>query len=134
MKVIDFLLENPNPKLSFAINSNGCPPGDIWKEFTAKVKQLEEKECIKDFILFTSAEASGSRNDYVRYGMDYELWQDNIEYFLKNTHGAGVTCMSAFNLLSISSIKELLEWILKLKSYYSSTVHLNKEPIILENF
>lgn len=121
MKVIDFLLENPNPKLSFAINSNGCPPGDIWKEFTAKVKQLEEGNCIKDFILFTSAEASGSRNDYVRYGMDYELWQDNIEYFLKNTHGAGVTCMSAFNLLSISSIKELLEWILKLKQDYNYT-------------
>lgn len=121
MKVIDFLLENPNPNLSFAINSNGCPPGDIWKEFTAKIKQLEDGKCIKDFVLFTSAEASGDKNDYVRYGMDYELWKTNIEYFLDNTNGAGVTCMAAFNLLSISSFKELLQWILKLKQDYNYT-------------
>lgn len=119
MKVIDFLLENPNPKLSFAINSNGCPPGKLWTEFTAKVKRLEEGKCVKDFVLFTSAEASGDRNDYVRYGMDYELWKKNIEYFLENTLYAGVTCMSAFNLLSISSFKELLQWILKLKQNYN---------------
>lgn len=121
MKVIDFLLENPNPRLSFAINSNGCPPGDIWEEFTAKIKKLEEGNCIKDFVLFTSAEAEGNRNDYVRYGMDYKLWQKNIEYFLQNTDGAGVTCMAAFNLLSISSFQGLLEWILRLKQDYNYT-------------
>lgn len=121
MKVIDFLLENPNPNLSFAINSNGCPPNDLWKEFTTKIKQLEDGKCIKDFVLFTSAEASGDRNDYVRYGMDYELWKTNIEYFLENTNGAGVTCMAAFNVLSISTFKELLEWILKLKQDYNYT-------------
>ena len=121
MKVIDFLLENPNPNLSFAINSNGCPPGDMWEEFTAKIKKLEDGKCIKDFVLFTSAEASGDRNDYVRYGMDYKLWQDNIEYFLKNTNGAGVTVMSAFNILSITSIKEMLEWVLLLKQDYNYT-------------
>ena len=119
MKVIDFLLENPNPNLSFAINTNACPPDGMWEEFTAKIKLLEEGKCIKDFVLFTSAEASGDKNDYVRYGMDYELWKKNIEYFLENTLYAGVTCMSAFNLLSITSFKELLVWILKLKNDYN---------------
>ena len=56
-----------------------------------------------------------------RHGMDYKLWQDNIEYFLKNTHGAGVTIMSAFNILSITSIKEMLEWVLILKQDYNYT-------------
>ena len=121
MKVIDFLLENPNPKLSFAINSNACPPDGVWEDFTAKIKQLEEGKCVKDFVLFTSAESYGDRNDYVRYGMDYKKWQHNIEYFLRNTDGAGVTCMSAFNLLSITSFKELLQWILKLKQDFNYT-------------
>tara|TARA_R110000822_G_scaffold175888_6_gene315559 strand:- start:1876 stop:3456 length:1581 start_codon:yes stop_codon:yes gene_type:complete len=121
MKVIDFLLENPNPELSFAINSNGCPPDGMWEEFTTKIRLLEEGNCIKDFVLFTSAEASGNKNDYVRYGMDYDLWKKNIEYFLRNTLGAGVTCMSAFNVLSITTFKELLEWILVLKQDFNYT-------------
>jgi hypothetical protein len=93
----------------------------MWEEFTTKIRLLEEGNCIKDFVLFTSAEASGNKNDYVRYGMDYDLWKKNIEYFLRNTLGAGVTCMSAFNVLSITTFKELLEWILVLKQDFNYT-------------
>lgn len=118
-KVIDFLLENPNPNLHFAINSNGCPPDGLWLKFVDKIRQLQENKCIKSFILFTSAESTGERNDYVRYGMDYDLWKKNIEYFLRNTEGTGVTIMSAFNVFSVTTWKEMLEWVLQLKQDYN---------------
>ena len=38
MKVIDYLLENPQPNLDFAINTNACPPHKIWKSFILKIK------------------------------------------------------------------------------------------------
>lgn len=118
-KVIDFLMENPNPNLNFAINSNGVPPEGKWEEFVEKVNYLQTNKCVKSFVLFTSAEAAGERNDYIRYGMDYVQWQKNIEYFLANTEGTGVTIMAAFNLLSITSFKELLEWVLEQKQNYN---------------
>ena len=46
-KVIDHLLNNPQPNLEFSINSNACPPGNLWKQFVDKIKMLENKKCIK---------------------------------------------------------------------------------------
>ena len=118
-KVIDFLIENPNPNLEFAINSNACPPGNKWKEFVEKIKILTENNCVKKFDLFTSAEATGDRCDYIRDGMNWDMFVENIEYFLTNTRNTRVVFMAAFNILSISTFKELLEWILQLKKKYS---------------
>lgn len=118
-KLLDFLIENPNPNLNFAINSNGCPPDGMWEKFVEKIQTLMENNCVKTFNLFTSAEASGERNDYIRYGMNYDQWQKNIKYYLDNTDNTGITVMAAFNMLSISSFKDLLKWILELKQDYN---------------
>jgi len=119
-KVIDFLIANPNPKLEFAINSNACPtsPG-AWKKFCAKIKVLTDNNCVKKFELYTSAEATGDRCDYIRDGMDWKTFVKNIHYFLDNTSNTRVVFMCAFNILSITSFKDLLEWVLLLKTKYS---------------
>lgn len=118
-KVIDFLIENPNPNLEFAINSNACPPGDLWDRFIEKIKILTDNKCVKKFDLFTSAEATGDRNDFIRDGMDWDLFVKNVERFLSETRNTRVIFMAAFNILSLSTFKDLLEWILHLKKKYS---------------
>lgn len=117
-QMLDFLIENPNPKLVFAINTNGCPPGDTWKKFTDKVKQLTDGNCVKQMELYTSAEAYGARSEYIRDGMDWDVFMRNIDDFLNNTRNTKVVVMSAFNILSLSSFKELLTWVLSLKNKY----------------
>ena len=99
-KVIDYLLNNPQPNLELSINSNACPPGNNWKEFVDKVKILEDKKCIKHFILFVSAEGIGSQQEYNRFGMDWKMFTNNVDYYLKTTKGI-CSFMSAFNVLSI---------------------------------
>jgi organic radical activating enzyme len=118
-KVLDFLIENPNPNLNFAINSNACPPGDLWDTFIAKVKTLTENGCVKRFELYTSAEATGAQNDFIRDGMNWDLFVKNVERFLNETQGTKVVFMCAFNVLSASTFKPLLEWILELKQRFS---------------
>lgn len=118
-KVIDFLIENPNPNLQFAINSNACPPGDLWDRFIEKINILTTTGCVKGFELYTSAEATGEQNDFIRDGMDWNQFVINIEKFLQNTRGTKVVFMSAFNVLSASTFQGLLEWILRLKQTYS---------------
>lgn len=118
-KVMDFLIENPNPNLNFAINSNGCPPGDLWDKFIEKVQTLLQNKCVKRFELYTSAEATGDQNDYIRDGMDWDLFVNNIEKFLDNTDGAKVVFMCAFNVLSASTFLPLLKWVLSLKQKHN---------------
>lgn len=119
-KVIEYLLANPNPNLEFAINSNAGVPDKLWLRFTALVKELVDKKCIKKFILFTSAEAVGDQCDYIRDGMDWNKFTHNVKYFLDNTKDTRVTFMSAFNLLSAPSFKKFLEYVFSLKQEYNS--------------
>ena len=118
--VLDHLIENPNPDLEFAINSNGNVPDKLWKKFVSKIKELEEKKSVKKFTLYTSAEATGTQTEYIRDGMNWKQFVQNIEYFLENTRDARVTFMSAFNLLSAPTFKSLLEYVLHLKKKYNT--------------
>lgn len=121
MRVIDYLLENPHPNLEFAINSNGNPPFKIWEEFTQKVSRLMSEGRIKKFTLFTSAESVGKQAEYSRFGMNWEDFQYNIDYFLKNTEGTRVGFMAAFNILSLPTFIDFLKYILNLKRTYNKS-------------
>ena len=114
-KVIDYLLENPQPDLHFAINSNACPPGDLWETFVKKIKQLEDTKSIKYFSLYASAESFGKHAEYSRDGMDWDLFSKNLRYFLDNTNTSELMLMSAVNILGLPSLTTYLRFVSKLK-------------------
>lgn len=114
-KVIDYLLENPQPDLHFAINSNACPPGDLWETFVKKIKQLEDAKSIKYFSLYASAESFGKHAEYSRDGMDWDLFSKNLRYFLDNTNTSELMLMSAVNILGLPSLTTYLRFVSKLK-------------------
>ena len=128
-RVIQYLKDNPQPQLDFAINSNGCPPNDIWKEFTQSIKELEDNNCINEFTLFTSAESIGPQAEYSRFGMDWRQFQDNIEHFIRNTKSK-VSFMSAFNIFSLPTFKEFLIWVLYLKGLYHGNNRWNQRILV----
>lgn len=118
-KVMEYLLENPNPDLEFAINSNACPPDKLWKKFVKLVAELEEKKCVKKFTLFVSAESAGKPSEYSRRGMDWDKFVSNIDMFLESTQNTRVTYMAAFNVFSVTSFKSFLEYVLTRKRRYN---------------
>lgn len=120
-KVLDYLLDNPNPQLEFAINTNAGVTDKIWTSFVKKIAELERSNCIKKFTLFTSAEATGRQCEFIRNGMSWEKFNNNVVYFLNNTTNTRLTFMSAFNLLSATSFVSFLEYVLELKKRYNST-------------
>ncbi len=115
MKVIDYLLDNPQPKLEFAINTNACPPDKIWKRFIKKVNDLIANDCIKTLTVFTSAEAKGKQNNYIRFGMDYDLWLSNLRMLLHHTKKVKLSIMCAVNMLSTTTLHLLIRDIQKLR-------------------
>jgi len=118
-KVMEYLLENPNPNLEFAVNSNACVPEKLWTKFTTLSKQLTDTNSVRNMTLFVSAEATDAQCEYSRHGMNWELFKENVEYFLDNTDNSRITFMSAFNVFSITSFKKLLEYVLFLKQSYN---------------
>ena len=137
-KVIDYLIENPQPNLEFAINSNACPPGNMWQKFVKRIKMLQDKKCIKEFTLFVSAEAKGKQQEYSRFGMDWGLFVDNVKHYLKETRTYdktgdydydAVQCrmsvMAAFNIFSFPTFLPFLKYVLTLKQQFKNRVSVD---------
>lgn len=118
-KVLDYIIENPNPKLELAINSNCVLPDKLFDRFLEKIKIIQENKMVKKFTLYTSAEAYGKRAEYIRNGMDYNVWLDSCHRFLEEVPNANFSIMSTYNALSITSYTEFLKdvLIMKLKHY-----------------
>jgi len=59
-KVIDKVIENPNPKLVFCVNTNLLVPDALIDKLIYKLKELEGK--VKEIQVFSSGEATGLAN------------------------------------------------------------------------
>lgn len=126
---IDWLIENPNPELDFSINSNMGVPDKLWYSFLDKIKVLANGNYVKKFTLFTSVDAWGEKAEYLRPGLDFELFKKRYEEVL-NVGGVRCVIMCTFNLLSVTSIQQLLEWQSELRSKYNidqELLHLEKQ-------
>jgi organic radical activating enzyme len=114
-KVLDYIIENPNPNLELAINSNCVLPDKLFDKFIEKIKTIQDNKCVKTFTLYTSAEAYGAKAEYIRHGMDYDIWLDNCHKFLAEVPSANFSIMSTYNALSVTSYMEFLKDVLIMK-------------------
>jgi organic radical activating enzyme len=120
-RVIDYLIENPQPELRFSINTNSCPPDDLWEKFVGKLKQLEEVQAVKEVVVFTSAEAVGKQLAYSRHGLNWNVLTKNVRLLLDNTYSVRLSFMSAVNLYSVPTFKSYIYYILDLMKRYNTT-------------
>ena len=133
-KVLDYIIENPNPKLELAINSNCVLPDKLFDKFLEKIKIIQDNNCVKKFTLFTSAEAYGKKAEYIRNGMDYDIWIDSCNKFLKEVPTANFSIMSTYNALSITSYMEFLKDVLLMKlKYHNDTRSISLDIPYLDN-
>lgn len=129
-KVLDYVYDNPRPSLELNINSNLCVPDELFQKFIDSMNRIIDKNAIKDFKLYTSCEATGSKAEYIRHGMDYSKWLNNCHRILKELPNAKLTVMSTYNALSVTSFQDFLKEILSLKLQYSTKKDPN--PISLD--
>lgn len=130
-KVLDYIIENPNPKLEFSINTNMNPPDDIFDAFLDKIKIIVTEKKIKKFRLFTSAEAHGEQSNYIRFGMDYDKWLNNIHRVYQEIPDIQFTIMSTYNIMSLPSYTKFLNDILEIKRKYRY-VGMKDSPMMID--
>jgi hypothetical protein len=99
--------------MRFAINSNMCPD-------TPKVldKLVKESWHVPHLEIYTSMEATGKQGEYIRDGLDYELWMSNIHRVLNEANIKKLHMMMTINSLCLTSITEFMDEMLDLRETY----------------
>ena len=113
-RFVDIMHTADAPSLRFAVNSNLGMSEKALHKFVSITHSLP----IKEFDLYTSNESFGAHAEYIRDGLDYNLWKSNLIYFIENAKCRAVTMMMTINNLCLFSITEFLDDMLELKSKY----------------
>ena len=117
-KLFDMLDADPKPELELNCNSNlGGKPKQLEK-FTNRVNDLLTNNKIRRFKMFTSIDTWGKRAEYIRDGLDIEVFERNLDYFMRNCE-APMVIMITFNIFSVTTFRTLLEKILEWRKKYN---------------
>ena len=116
-QLLDKIEEEPMPWLELNINSNLGTKTVLIERLADKVKKLVEENKIQSFKLFTSMDTWGERAEYIRTGLDLELWEQNFHTYVQHSNSP-ITFMITFNIFSVTSFKSLLEKFLEWREQY----------------
>ena len=114
-KLFDWFKNNPERgrNMRFAVNSNLIPE----KEKTFQ-RLLDIVEYVPNFEMFTSCEATGAQANYIRDGMDYEVWINNVKRLLDQPKVNKFCIMMTINALCLGSITDFMDDMLALREIY----------------
>jgi organic radical activating enzyme len=133
--VLDYIIEHPTPnrELKLAINSNLGVPDKLVDKLIEKIKRIEDEGRVKELIIFTSVDAWGEQAAYVRTGMEFNKFWDNVNKILSASNRTIVTIMSTYNALSVFSYPQLIQGVYKLKNDYASTDRYWNSAVFLDS-
>ena len=121
-KVMDSLIENPNPEMALDFNTNLCVPNKNLNEFIEKAKILTLEGKVKSIKVHTSVDTHGKQAEWIRTGFNYNQWLDNMNNVLETLPTVKTAIMCTTNALSLPKFDLLLQDLYKLKcDYYSDT-------------
>lgn len=133
--VLDFILNNPNPntELKLAINSNLGVPDKLIDKLIEKIKRIEDEGRAKEIVIFTSTDTWGEQAEYIRTGLEFNKFWDNVNKILTQCPRTIVTFMSTYNALSVFKYEELIHNIYTLKDEYASTDRYWNSAVFLDS-
>ena len=121
---IEVVKKTHSPDLRFSVNTNLMGK----RSNLDKLIDFTYEDNYKEFFLFTSCEAIGKHAEYIRDGLIYSEWRDNLEYFLTKSKAGAATIMMTITSLSLFSITDFLNDMSLLKEKftpYKPAVDLN---------
>ena len=114
-KLFKWFKDNPNRgnNIRVAINSNLVPEKE--KTFT---KLVEAIQYLPDFEMFASCESTGEQSNYIRDGMDYEVWLNNAKRLLDEPKVQKFYAMMTINSLCLGTLTDFMDDMLALRDIY----------------
>jgi len=112
-KLLDWFRDNPGrSQTRLAINSNLGPGVDLDRLLSAT------QDIPLD--LYTSMESVGPQAEYIRDGLDYSLWVQNMTRLITSGQLRGLHVMCTINALCLDSLPDLLTVFMRWKHEYGS--------------
>jgi hypothetical protein len=133
-KVLDYIVEekNPNRDLKFAINSNLGVDDFLIEKLIDKLKIIINENRVKEVIIFTSIDSWGEQAEYIRNGLKFEKFWNNIDKLLSSLPKLTITIMSTYNILSPFSYHELIKNVYEMKRKHANKERYWLHPILLD--
>jgi hypothetical protein len=119
--VLDYVVDNGRKDLNMSITSNASVPEKNWNRFVDTVSFITEYDKLESFRLFVSVDGWGEQAEYMRDPLDFDLLWRNVNNYLNRTKDGLVTFIVTLNMLSMPSIKKLMEGILELQRIHNVT-------------
>ena len=113
-RFVDILHTSDCSNLRFAVNSN---LGSSEKAME-KLIGITHTLTFKEFDLYTSNESFGAHAEYIRDGLKYDIWRNNLVMFLENANFRACTIMMTINNLCLFSITDFFDDMIELKAKY----------------
>jgi organic radical activating enzyme len=117
-RLLDWVKDNPHPRLELDINSNLGIPAKLMEKFVSSVETIVADKKVRSFGVHTSLDNFGARAEYIRHGLNFELYQENLKLYLERVPDGQVSFMCTFNALSIDGFDEFLDFIIELRAKY----------------
>jgi len=118
-KLFDWFKESDDPnkhKMRLAINSNLMAKPALLDRF------IDATQHIEHFHVYTSNEAFGAQAEYIRDGLEWDIWTKQFERFASEARFEGVHCMMTINALCLDTITQFWDWTLEMKRKYGHHV------------
>ena len=133
-KVLDYIIDekNPNKNLDFSINSNLGVPDELITKLIEKLKRITEEDKVKGFVLFTSCDAWGAQAEYIRHGLEFSRFWNNVNRILREVPRITITFMVTYNMLSVFSFDKLIKGVYDLKREYAGDDRYWLSPVLLD--
>lgn len=121
-RVFDYVLALPKPDLHLNVTSNFSVEDSLFEKYIGYVKQLCDTN-IEHFMQYVSLDSGVAHQaEYIRSGMNFKRVAHNVNRYLSEApYRNSLTFIITMNNLSVTGIKEQLEWILGLRRTYSKT-------------
>lgn len=130
-RLFNEIRENPLPNLEINMNSNLGTTSRHIEKLVKNVNDLITTNKIKKFKLFSSIETWGARAEYLRTGLNVELWEKNQDIYVRGVK-SHITHMCTFNILTVTSFKLFLEKVLEWREKYDDVIpnDIGNNPLV----
>lgn len=125
-RTFDYILENPQPQMQLAINTNLGVDKKLIDKLIKYVNLLTDK--VERIDIYTSVESTGAQAEYARDGLQYDYWYSNVKRLLAETDSL-VAIMTTINILSLPTFTDFIEDIMKLRVEFNKGLENNRIPI-----
>lgn len=98
-------------KTRLAINSNLCFDQSVLAELLDSTQGIE-------LDLYTSNESLGTHAEYIRDGLEWQQWTDNMWFLMRSGRLRGLHVMCTINALCLESLPEFLTMLMEWKSQW----------------